>query len=118
MQDRVSGDPRIWMPVFQLLMDKRRETGSLDYRVIPSEAIGDKTIDEINDVRFAVGVGDQLTEMSFTDLRLLFSAIDSALEQIKEHAGESEFKVSINLKPTFTEEESRGILSRIKLEDP
>lgn len=106
------------------IMANWQETKSLSYVVRATESVTGVDLDELRKHYFTVGVGDNLRDIPFHDMLVVFSMIEqacAALEKRKSNPktkAEREFAIQYQISTDFPDEEAVRILSGIQIETP
>lgn len=101
--------------VFQKLADHWTETGQFAFRVIADQSLEDKPYEELAKMRFLVGVGEDLTELSLPDLLTAFKMYQDhcAKQSVRGRRSQHEFTVRYAVKTSFTQPEAMTLLRDI-----
>lgn len=103
------------------IMINWQKNNKFDYTVRATQAVSGMLLEDFRKQYFIVGVGNDLTELPFTDMLVIFSMIEqetNALKQRKPIKGEKEFKVKFQISTFFSDEEAARLLSSIRIETP
>jgi len=106
------------------IMDNWQRTNSFTYVVRATESLGGADLDQLRKQYFSVGVGDQLQEIPFHDLLVVFSMIEqefAALEDYRRETNgraEAQFTINYQISTNFPDEEAVRLLSGIRIEMP
>lgn len=101
-------------------MDNWRKTKSFTYTVRATQSVEDISLDEFRTHYFSVGVGDDLTDVPFTDMLLIFDMIAKQCEALdnRQDKSKTDFKISYEISTEFSDEEANRLLSGIRIETP
>ncbi len=107
------------MDIRTAIMKNFETTNSFSYTVRATDSVHGISLDELRKRYFAVGVNDNLTEIPFIDLLVVFSMIEQELEAIREReksSGPSKIKYQVSTQ--WPDEEAVQILSNVVIETP
>lgn len=93
------------------IIDNARRTNSFEYKVRATEVTDGLTFDELRKQYFSVGIGDDLTDVPFTDLLVIFSLVSQDWK-----AGKGAGQLSVSTE--YSDEEAYQLLSQIRIETP
>lgn len=104
--------------VYRQIVDDRLDTGEDHARIIADAPIADGvTLGELAERRFLVGIGEQLTDVQFLDLLIVFEAIRQDTLQREQHRqskAEGDYKVELSLKPAFEKAHAFSLLEAMR----
>jgi hypothetical protein len=103
------------------IMDNWSKTNSFYYIVRVTESVEGCTIEDLRKKYFAVGISENdLQEIPFTDLLVIFSMIIQENAQLEKRKGKKEkkFKISYQITTEFSDEIAAQLLSDIKIQTP
>ncbi len=107
------------MDIRTAIMKNWETTNSLSYIVRATDSVHGISLDELRKRYFAVGVNDNLTEIPFIDLLVVFSMIEQELEAIREREKSSgPSKIKYQVSTHWPDEEAVQILSNVVIETP
>ncbi len=97
--------------VFTQIFNHWRTTQSFEPRVIADESPEGKTLDQLRTMYFAVGVGEQLTDLPFLDMLIVFDLIKQAETKRQiDDTQPTDFRISTE----WTKTKAFGMLSDIQ----
>lgn len=106
------------LKVYRQIVDDRLDTGADHARIVADAPIDEgATLPELSTRRFLVGIGEQLTDLEFLDLLIVFEAIRQDTLQRELHRqsnAEGEYKVELSLKPAFEKAHAFSLLEAMK----
>ncbi len=102
------------------------ESGRFDYTVRPDKNLDGMAIDQLRTEYFTVGVGDNLTDVPFTDLLIIFFVIEAQLKGMEtgemnfatNESGETNFKLDLQVTTDWPDEEAMKMISHILIQYP
>ncbi len=105
--------------IHQAILENWQKTSTAPYTVRATESISGLPLAEIRLHYFAVGAGDNLTEIPFHDMLVVFVMIERTTAAMRKldkqaNAGTIEFKIWT----VFPDDEVRRLLSKIRIETP
>ena len=106
------------------IMTNWQQTNSFNYVVRATESVAGIELSELRKHYFTVGVGDNLRDIPFHDMLVVFSTIEqqcAALEKRKNDPNaknEQEFTIKYQISTDFPDEEAARLLSGIQIETP
>ncbi len=108
------------MAIAHALLENWRKTNSFTYTVRATQALHGLTLDDLRTHYFAVGVGDNLTDLPFTDLLVVFSIIQQETVAVRNRPDKiaKKFQVSYQITTNWPDEEAARLLSQIRIETP
>ena len=97
-----------------------RKTKSLTYTIRASQSVDGISLDELRTHYFTVGVGDDLTDVPFTDMLVIYSMIEKARDALRNRSNKSEkeFTIRYDITTKYSDEEAIRLLSQIHFETP
>ena len=106
--------------IHQLILENWQRTKVLEYVVRAREPIAGLSVSELRLQYFSVGVGNDLTDLPFTDMLVVFSMIAQTAAIMRARVANNErdgrFRLSINT--DFSDAEAVRLLSQMKIETP
>jgi hypothetical protein len=108
------------MKIATAIMQNWALTNSFNYTVRATAPVDGLTLTELRKHYFAVGVKNDLADLPFIDLLVVFSAIEQQSAKLKErkNTGEPEFKIHIRLTTDWSDEDAARLLSQMRIETP
>ena len=106
------------------IIDSWQRTNSFSYIVRATESLEGMDLDDLRKQYFSVGVEDQLQDIPFHDMLVVFSMIEqelAALEEYRQQSGgkpEPHFRIEYQISTDFPDEEAVRFLSGIRIETP
>ena len=104
--------------IHRSIMNNWRQTGDFNCTIRATDSVEGITLDELRKRYFAVGVGDDLTEIPFTDLLVILSMKEQECAALKEHLDSELFEISFQVTTDYPDEEAVRLLSGIRIETP
>jgi putative heme degradation protein len=106
--------------IHQLILENWQRTKVLDYVVRARESIAELSLPELRLQYFSVGVGNDLTDLPFTDLLVVFSMIaqTAALMRAKVARNERQGAFQFSITTEFSDPDALTLLSQMKIETP
>ena len=104
--------------IHRSIMNNWRQTGDFNCTIRATDSVEGITLDELRKRYFAVGVGDDLTEIPFTDLLVILSMKEQEFAALKEHLDSELFEISFQVTTDYPDEEAVRLLSGIRIETP
>jgi hypothetical protein len=106
--------------IHQLILENWQRTKVLDYVIRAREPLAELPLPELRLQYFSVGVGDDLTDIPFTDLLVVFSMIaqTAALMRAKAARKETEGRFQFSITTEFSDADAVRLLSQMKIETP
>jgi len=99
----------------QKVMENWRKSNRFEFVVRATEPILGKSIDELRQMYFSVGVRDDVTDVPFIDVLTIFTMIVQLVSQIKEKRGQRLFTATLKIKTAFTHDEAFAILKQLQV---
>lgn len=105
--------------IHRAILENWQKTNASPYTVRATEAVAGLPLNDLRLQYFAVGAGEQLTEIPFHDMLVVFVMIEqttAAMRRLDKNAtaGTIQFKIST----VFPDEEALRLLSKIRIETP
>ena len=102
------------------IMEAWRKTNSFQYVVRATESVDGLSLDDLRKHYFAVGVGNQVTEMPLHDMLVVFSMIEQKVAASKNRpkTPASEFTIKYQISTDFSDDEAARLLSQIQIDTP
>ena len=106
--------------IHQSILENWQRTKILDYVVRAREPVAELSLPELRLQYFSVGVGNDLTDLPFTDVLVVFSMIaqTAALMRAKVAKNEKEGKFQFSITTDFSDSNAARLLSQMKIETP
>ena len=104
----------------QFILENWQRTTVLDYTVRATESVVGLSLTELRLQYFAVGVGNDLVDLPFTDLLVVFSMIGQAIAALKAKvaAKEKAGKIQFSITTDFSNDDAIRLLSQMRIETP
>ena len=101
-------------------MDNWHKTNAFTYTVRATDPIEGITFDELRKRYFAIGIGEDLTEIPFIDMLVVFSMIEQEAKAIKNRPDKKAKRGEIKYQVTtdYSDEDAARLLSAIQIETP
>ena len=105
------------------ILNNAFKTKRFVYTVRATDSVNGLAIEELQTHYFSVGVGEDLTDVPFIDLLVIFSAIEKQNRALLEYSREygklpQDFKARVELITSFSDEEAARLLSCIYIHAP
>jgi hypothetical protein len=102
------------------IMEDWRKTNSFNYTVRATQSVYGISLDELRTHYFSVGVGDDLTELPFTDMLVVFSMIEQECAALtnRPNKPETDFTIRYMVTTDWPDEEAVRLRSRMRIETP
>lgn len=104
--------------VWRAISENGRKTEAFEYKVVCTEPLAGKTLEQLGKLYFSVGVGNDLTDLPLIDMLVVFSLIASKGRQLRQHKDPKDFKLELQVKMArinFTEDEVFSMLNCIRI---
>ena len=104
----------------QSILENWQRTTVFEYIVRATESIEGLSLPDLRLQYFTVGVGDDLTDLPFTDTLVVFSMISQAIAALKAKvaANEKEGQIRFSITTDFPDDVATQMLSQMKIETP
>ena len=104
----------------QAILENWQRTTVFSYVVRATESIAGLSLDELRLQYFTVGVGDDLTDLPFTDTLVVFSMLSQSIAALKARvaAKEKEGRIRLSITTNFPDEVDTEMLSQMKIQTP
>lgn len=112
------------LKIANAIVDNWQRTNSFTYTVRATQPIEGVGLDELRTHYFAVGVGDNLTELPFTDLLVVFSMIEQQTAALRDalkkrpNKSKKDFRIRYKVTTDWPDEEAIRLLSQIQIQMP
>lgn len=102
------------------IMENWRKARSLAYTVRATESVSGLNIADLRTKYFSVGVGEELTDLPFTDLLVVFSMIKQTIAAIKARSEKpaENSKIKFSITTDLSDEDAKFLLSGMRIETP
>lgn len=102
------------------IMENWRRTNSFTYTVRTTCPVEGMTLDALRKQYFVVGVGDDLVEIPFVDMLVVFSMIEQECEALRKMRPPfpKTFRVKYRIDTAFSDERAARLLASIRIESP
>lgn len=106
--------------IHQQILENWQRTKSLEYVVRATEPIAGLSLSELRLQYFSVGVGDELTDLPFTDFLVVFAMIAQTVAAMRAKMAKNEIGGSfqLSISTDFSDTDALTLLSQIKVETP
>jgi hypothetical protein len=102
------------------IIENWRRTRSLAYTVRATEPVSALSMAELRTQYFSVGVGEDLIDLPFTDVLVVFSMIKQTVAALKARKDKpaEEFKIQFSITTHFSDDDAANVLSGMRVETP
>jgi hypothetical protein len=106
--------------IMQQITNNWVRTKRFTFVVRATDSIHGITLDELRTRYFSVGIGDELTDIPFHDMLVVFSMLEQQGEALKNRKNKSAkaFSVQFKISTEFPDEEAVRLLSKLRIETP
>lgn len=107
------------MTIHRAILENWQKSNTSPYTVRATESVAGLTLPDLRLQYFAVGAGEDLTDIPFHDMLVVFVMIEqttAAMRRLDKNAtaGTIEFRFSTN----FSDDEAQRLLAKIRIETP
>jgi len=104
----------------QSIMTNWQRTNSFTYTCRATDSVHGLSLGELRTRYFAVGVEDEVTEIPFHDMLVVFSMIDQECKALKNRVDKTatDFQIHYEITTHFPDPEAARLLSEIRIETP
>jgi len=102
------------------IIENWRKTRSLAYTARATEPVSGIDIADLRTKYFSVGVGEDLTDLPFTDMLVVFSMIKQTVAALKARADKTAdgFQIRFSITTDFSDEDAVNVLYGMRVETP